>query len=304
MKTSRQRSTILVVDDSPDAIRLIGNILKDYQVLFATNGKEALTCAVANLPDLILLDILMPEMNGYTVCARLKANGKTKGIPVVFITSNTNPEQIIKGIDAGAFYYLTKPIDSNILRMIVKAALLKTINFDEFQNNALPFPGILHFMADSSFHIKTLHDASNLAWFLATMCPEPAKNFLGLQELLLNAVEHGLLGITYQEKSMLLSKEEWDVEVARRQALPENRNKYVTIHFHRTEQEIQFLIKDDGPGFPWESYLVLDPKRLFDCNGRGIALATMQLDRVEYHGVGNEVLAVIRTHTSATDTFS
>lgn len=297
MTTTEKRPKILIVDDVPCNVATMAEVLPDhYQLIVATNGRDALETAVSEQPDLILLDVVMPEMDGYTVCERLKADKQTRRIPVVFVTGNTDPEHIIKGIEAGAFYYLTKPIDPKILLAIVKSALADTIHPYVPKQGFFQSMDALAFMAEGLFRIRTLEDALRLSYILSEMCPDPERSAIGLRELIINAIEHGTLGITYEEKTRLNENDEWALEVARRQALDEYSGKYVTVRFQRRKTEIQFLIRDEGAGFDWQAYLEFDPKRVFDSHGRGIAIAKkMGFDFLEYHGAGNEVLAVVHT---------
>jgi putative two-component system response regulator len=116
------RPGILVVDDAPDNLMLMAGLLKSvYQVKVANNGKRALKLA-ANTPqpDLILLDIMMPGMDGYEVCRRLKADPVTRDIPVVFLTAKSDSEDERRGLEVGAVDYITKPISPPIVLARVK----------------------------------------------------------------------------------------------------------------------------------------------------------------------------------------
>jgi signal transduction histidine kinase len=104
------KSLILLVDDIPDNIQLLGKLLNSrYRTSFAKDGEQALTLVKKIRPDLILLDILMPEMNGFEVCRRLKACSETKDIPVIFLTALTNHEDITEGFRVGGVDYVKKP---------------------------------------------------------------------------------------------------------------------------------------------------------------------------------------------------
>jgi diguanylate cyclase (GGDEF)-like protein len=108
---------ILVVDDEPASIELIANLFKgQYEILFALSGERALELATKARPDLILLDVMMPGMDGFTVCARLKADPLTTAIPVLFITGRDDSAAETRGLELGAMDYITKPINPVVLK--------------------------------------------------------------------------------------------------------------------------------------------------------------------------------------------
>lgn len=121
-------NTILIVDDTPENIDILVELLEDFDKQIAINGEDALETAwEADPPDLILLDIMMPEMDGYEVCERLRANEKTKDVPVIFLTAKTEKDDIVKGFEVGGQDYITKPFDARELMERVKTQLeLKT----------------------------------------------------------------------------------------------------------------------------------------------------------------------------------
>src|SRR4029079_3791102 len=106
-------SLVLVVDDITKNIQVVGTVLRNqgYKVMPAASGAEALKCARAQLPDLILLDLMMPEMDGLEVCRRLKADSSTSQVPVVFLTASNEMEHLVKGFEVGAVDYVTKPFN-------------------------------------------------------------------------------------------------------------------------------------------------------------------------------------------------
>jgi CheY-like chemotaxis protein len=107
-----KKSTILVVDDTPENIDVLVGILKErYKVKIAQNGKEALKLATKKPPELILLDIMMPEMDGYEACQKLKSMEETKDVPIIFLSAKTEMEDIVKGFELGAVDYVTKPFN-------------------------------------------------------------------------------------------------------------------------------------------------------------------------------------------------
>ncbi|WP_415892068.1 two-component system response regulator [Neptuniibacter sp. PT8_73] len=112
-----EKPTVLVVDDTPDNLALMSALLKDhYRVKVSNSGSKALDIVnSATPPDLILLDIMMPEMDGYEVCKRLKETGNTADIPIIFLTAKTESRDETKGLALGAVDYLTKPVNPEIL---------------------------------------------------------------------------------------------------------------------------------------------------------------------------------------------
>jgi sigma-B regulation protein RsbU (phosphoserine phosphatase) len=116
-----ERQKILIVDDTPANIQILHEVLQsDYTVFFATNGPDALHIVQREVPDLILLDIMMPEMDGYEVCTRIKADPRSHQIPVIFITAMSDEEDEAKGLACGAIDYITKPISPPIVTARVK----------------------------------------------------------------------------------------------------------------------------------------------------------------------------------------
>lgn len=118
------RATVLIVDDTPDNITLLANLLKDkYQTKVATSGATALQIVASCKVDLILLDIMMPEMDGIETCRRLKAEEATASIPVIFLTAKNLQEDEAMGRSAGAVDFLRKPVNPDLLFARVAAHL-------------------------------------------------------------------------------------------------------------------------------------------------------------------------------------
>ncbi|MBF0203706.1 MAG: response regulator [Desulfamplus sp.] len=116
-----QKYNILIVDDTEENIDILSDLLgDDYDVSVTMNGEDALQAVDENHPDLILLDIMMPEMDGYEVCKRLKANSATNDIPIIFVTAMNEVTNETKGLELGAIDYITKPINPLIVKSRVK----------------------------------------------------------------------------------------------------------------------------------------------------------------------------------------
>jgi len=121
-----QMKTVLLVDDAPANIQIVNSILKDtYKIRIATNGPKALELANATpRPDLILLDVMMPEMDGYQVCSQLKLHSQTRDIPVIFLTGQTDVQDETRGFEAGAVDYIHKPFSPAVVKARVQTHLV------------------------------------------------------------------------------------------------------------------------------------------------------------------------------------
>ena len=115
------KNRVLIVDDEPGNIKILSSVLAgDYELSAASNGAQALQVAAAQLPDIVLLDMVMEEMDGIQVCEALKADERTRDIPVIFVTSMSDAENEERGFDAGAVDYISKPISPPIVKARVK----------------------------------------------------------------------------------------------------------------------------------------------------------------------------------------
>jgi two-component system, sensor histidine kinase and response regulator len=166
-------SLILIVDDQPENLQILGNILGiyNYKKALANNGFEALEVAEKVRPDLILLDIMMPNMDGYEVCERLKLNPITADIPVIFLTAKSQDEDIIHGFEKGGVDYITKPFKQNELLVRIKTHidLKKSHDLIKFQNEAL---------------VKLNQDKSELMSITAHDLKNPLQVMVGFSKLL------------------------------------------------------------------------------------------------------------------------
>jgi DNA-binding response OmpR family regulator len=127
---------VLIVDDDPVNIELLeGYLSKEYDILKAYDGNEAIIIVEATPPDIILLDLIMPRMNGFKVCQKLKDDPKTNHIPIVIVSSLTEIEDRNKAIEAGADDFITKPFDIVELSVRVKSHLRTKLYYDTMLGN-------------------------------------------------------------------------------------------------------------------------------------------------------------------------
>lgn len=118
------RPRLLLVDDEPTNLQVLRHILQeDFRLLFATDGARALQIAAQQRPDLVLLDVMMPQMDGYSVCQALKAERATANIPVIFVTALTEAQDEARGFDVGGVDYITKPVSAPVVRARVRTHL-------------------------------------------------------------------------------------------------------------------------------------------------------------------------------------
>ncbi len=139
-------ASILMVDDVPKNIQLLASILSQegYSIFASTNGKQALESVESSPPDLILLDVNMPEMDGYETCRRLKASPQFKDIPIIFLTAKTETEDIVKGFELGAVDYVIKPFNAAELLSRVRTHLEMKHNREIIQNQSHQRKELIH----------------------------------------------------------------------------------------------------------------------------------------------------------------
>ncbi|WP_198265426.1 response regulator [sulfur-oxidizing endosymbiont of Gigantopelta aegis] len=291
---NRSNATVLVVDDEPFNLEIIEEYLEGegYKLFTAADGQDAWTQLESEPSkfDVILLDRMMPKLDGMEVLAKIKSHRKLKSTPVILQTAKASQQNIIEGMNSGAYYYLTKPFDDEMLRSIVRTAIEDKMRYDLLTSKLEESVRGLSTLHEAIFEFQSIDEANDLAKVLANACAYPDKVVTGISELLINAVEHGNLDICYAEKSKLMVKDLWESEVTKRLDSLEHKDKRVRVRFKRGASTNKILIVDEGKGFEWQNFLELDPLRAFDSHGRGIAMAKMtSVDEIKYLGSGNRV---------------
>jgi len=295
---------ILIVDDDAINIGIIIDYLKDsdYELSTAEDGEIALQM-LEDQPDnfdIILLDRMMPNTDGLTVLKWIKNHTVLRHCPVIMQTGRTTREDILEGMQEGAYYYLTKPFDKDLLFSVVRTAVKDRSGYKQMYQELQERKKLPPLMSGGSFRFSRIMEARTLSTFLAQACPKPEVVIVGLTELMINAIEHGNLGISYDEKSQLNTTGNWEEEINRRLAMDQYKGKYAEIGFKRNGENIEITIVDQGDGFDWRQYLKMTPERAMDNHGRGIAIAgALSFSKVEYRGNGNEVCAYINITNSA-----
>ncbi|HWA72902.1 MAG TPA: response regulator [Polyangiaceae bacterium] len=251
--------------------------------------------------DLILLDRKQPGLSSIDLIQLLKSDPRLARIPVVVQAAPPTRAELLRGINCGVSYCLTKPVEPAALRAIVCTAL-REIGAAQSRDPA-PEPAIAvrhRLLREAEFEFRTLAEAQDLAVELSGLCPEPAVAAMGLAELMVNAVEHGNLEISFEEKSRLRYSDSWQAEIERRLALPSFSSRVASIRVVRVPGRVRFVVRDQGPGFRWQDYLELDPARVDEPSGRGIALAReLAFSALTYHEPGNVVTAEVLAETGS-----
>jgi len=293
------RATILIVDDEPINLDIICAHLENdnYELVTASDGQQAWELLESNPSgyDVIILDRMMPVLDGMQVLANIKEHQMMEQIPVVMQTAKVENEDIVEGLKAGAYYYLTKPYDGDVLKTIVRSAVNGRFHEKSLHESLREGRRIFDLMTFGRFRIHNLRECNLVASQVAHLCPEPHRVVTGISELLINALEHGNLRIGYEEKSNLMRRGMWQIEIERRLNASEYIGGFVELEFNVQAAIVQIRIRDQGQGFDWTPYMDFDPDRAFDPHGRGIAVARLSsFDDLEYIGVGNEVLATVK----------
>ncbi|MCH8498158.1 MAG: two-component system response regulator [Marinobacter sp.] len=206
--------TLLLVDDEPVNLQVLKNILDaDYRLLFARDGERALLLARQELPDLVLLDVMMPGLSGYEVCQQLKADPLTESLPVIFVTALSDVEDEAKGFALGAVDYLTKPVSPPIVKARVKNQL-SLVRLDELKKTRLAVVQRLGRAAEYKDNETGLH-VIRMSLYSQALARRMGFSEMDAEELLNAAPMHdvGKIGIpdAILRKPGKLDPEEWAV---------------------------------------------------------------------------------------------
>ncbi len=284
---------ILAIDDDPASLTLLQEYLADdYDVLAVSSAREGLMYLEAgHKVDAIVIDRMMPDMDGITFMSETTSRALFRNVPVVMQSAAVTQTEIAEGIASGVFYYLTKPFARAGLLAVLSNALRIYGVYGELETELSSLQRAMGRVNTCELVMRDFREVNEISLLVSRLYPRPEAVALGVRELVLNAVEHGNAGISYVEKTALYPAGTWELELSRRLALPENRHKTVAINFRRGAGEITLTIEDCGPGFDWRRYLALDPLRIADNHGRGIALSLLtSFDRIQYVAPGNKVI--------------
>jgi CheY-like chemotaxis protein len=296
-------SRILCVDDENDALEVLQIALQKagYQVVTAEDGIQALNILKEdNRFELVITDRMMPNLDGLTLCNKIKQDVSLRDIPVVFQTALGREQDFAEGYSAGAFYYLAKPFNNAQLLNVTKRALEKKkyadllssdCNFYQMKREMVRF-GMQSF-TNVGFKFRTLARAKGVAQAAALCFRDPFGVVAYIYELLVNAIEHGNAGIELEEKKWMIEQGIFDDEVDKRLMRPENHKKFVSVEVSKKNKKTIMKIKDQGNGFDWQSMMQppTSEEALSAC-GKGIAMVKTVFDKLEYEDDGRTAVIV------------
>ncbi|RMH05941.1 MAG: response regulator [Nitrospirae bacterium] len=287
---------VMIVDDEEAICDALAELLDGigYQPLLAHDGGEALHLLeqVESPIHAIVLDWILPHMTGEDVLCQLQARDTWQFIPVIVLTGMAKTTAFQRGMTDRVLSFFKKPCEPDILCACIRGAvksyaLYRTLHEELDQSNLAATV-----LDVASFRIRSLAEARALSMWLAKAFPNPAGAAVGLLELLVNAIEHGNLQISHDEKTHLLQTGDWDREIDRRLQHPTYRDRFVSVTFHRQADRLDVVITDQGRGFDWKLYMECAPAYETVMHGRGIAISrALCFDRLEYYGMGNVVRA-------------
>lgn len=247
---------VLIIDDEATNLQILNEILqKDYQLLFAKDGNKGIELTISEEPELILLDVMMPEMTGHDVCKILKSNEKTKYIPVIFVTALSDIEDEEKGFQLGAVDYITKPVSPPIVKARIKNHL-SLVNVNEVKTTRLQIVQRLGMASEYKDNETGMH-VIRMSHYSQTLALAFGFSSEQAEEILNAAPMHdvGKIGIPdfIIQKPGKLSPEEW--EIMKRH--PEIGAEIIGDH-HSTLLKLARSIaithheKFDGTGYPYQ----------------------------------------------------
>ena len=213
----------------------------------------------------------------------------------IIMRAPLDEDSIDRNLKSGMiFHHLPKQAPPSRLVAITQAAFLSFEMFDRLTKEVETQSTVISLLKTGVFELRTLEDVAPLATILSQVSAEPRAMALGLSELMVNAIEHGNLGISYEDKTRLLEEGTWKEEVDHRLTLPENAGKTVRVEFLRGPHSTTVTISDQGDGFDWQKYLEMDPDRLLSAHGRGIAIAaSAAFDEMSFIGNGSTVIITV-----------
>ena len=245
--------------------------------------------------DVVLLDASHDESDVIAFACDFRRVLIAHSIPVIRLAATRDDEAAAAGVQAGIWHYVQVPCASALLVALIDAAAKRRAEYLRLRTAIDTSAEHLAGLTEATFRFRTLEDVERIAQLVASLCPTPDRVVLGLAELMLNAVEHGNLGIGYEAKWRINAQGGWFDEIRRRLEAPEQASRFAKLGFKRDAAGATIRIEDCGAGFDWKPYLEIDTTQASESHARGIAVARMlSFDALVYSRRGNTVTAVVK----------
>lgn len=291
---------ILLIDDEQLVREELGGLLEDldYAVITAADGAEGLARFRQEAPDMVITDVRMPHRDGLSLAMIIRA--EAPAVPVTVITGHGSYGMAIEALRAGVADFLRKPVRNEDLQAALDRMLAA---LEAHPADAAELPTTVE-LVERSWCYRLSSDLDAVPELVDRILHEGFADVapgslsearLGLRELVLNAIEHGTLGIAYQEKAAALDCGAFDELCAARRASPTYAGRCVTVRVRRDRDGMTVTIRDDGQGFDWRALPdPTDPAYLLAEHGRGVLLARLSFDELAFNEQGNEVTVLKR----------
>ncbi len=283
--------SILIIDNESTQLIALEAVIKGWghRCHGVRTATEARACFAEDSfdYDTVLLDWGLPNQEGLGLLKWIKQQPEGADLEVIIQSRREVPEDIRDAINRGAYYYLTKPYEWPQLRALIQAAESSRELKRSLKRRVDEIQDIVRLLDTATFQLRRFKEAEILAAHLGAAAGDPQLG-IGILELLLNGIEHGNLGISYEEKSRMLESGHYEREVEELLAAEDQQGKRITVALKRVGDHLEILISDCGSGFDYQSYLTFDRGRIFDSHGRGVLLASGLLE-IEYRPPGNRV---------------
>lgn len=293
---TKPQSKILYVANDKKNDGQLASLLEDYDLETVTGPEQAVKTLLKE-PDKFALIVI-----AYSIDSKVRSQlletihgiATLRIIPIVIELVKKEDNQREELMKLGARYFVGHDMTKEICKPILAAAFSDSSRYREVVNGIKAGDHASQCLQEAEFKFRNLSEAQAIANFVAEACPSPRIVVVGISEMLINAVEHGNLSISYKDKTTLHDQDKWLQEIEHRLDLPENNKKYVQVFFKRFKDHIKLRIIDQGDGFDWKKFENPDPSRALDTHGRGIMMAkNLAFSDLEYFGDGNEVECTI-----------
>jgi two-component system, sensor histidine kinase and response regulator len=285
-KEAKKKESILIVDDQMTNLKILSSILsKDYSLGIANSGENALKYMDNNTPDLILLDIMMPEMDGYEVCQKIKQNETYKDIPVIFLTAKTDIDDVVKGFEYGAVDYITKPFNISELKVRVRNHL----NLQAARNELKK--------ANTKL-TKINKEKDRLFSIIAHDLRSPLSGFEGLSRLLVQQIRANNLDMIEKYASAMQQSSKITMELLMN-LMTWSRSQTGTLDYQPEELSLQGIVNEsvallqhaaDEKNITLETPIIHDANFVADKEMMGVILRNIVSNAIKFTKPGGSVM--------------